>query len=50
MEEQKKQPENEPVTGRKIADDQIPDNVEEVATAADIEAFMRDRRKARMEK
>ncbi len=30
--------------------DQIPDDVEEVATAEDIEAFMRERRKAREEK
>ena len=50
MEEEKKAPETQDITGRKIADDQIPDNVEEVATAADIEAFMRDRRKARQEK
>lgn len=49
-EEEKKEivPEKNPV--HKIADDQLPDNVEEVATAADIEAFMRDRRKARLEK
>ncbi len=30
--------------------DSIPDDVEEAATAEDLEAFMRDRRKARMEK
>ena len=43
-EERKEQePERRPV-------DQIPDDVEEVATAEDVEAFMRERRKAREEK
>jgi len=43
MEENDKELEKKPV-------DQIPDDVEEVATSEDIEAFMRERRKAREEK
>ncbi len=41
-------PEEKPLTPGTA--DPIPDNVEEAATAADIEAFMRERRKARLEK
>ena len=43
MEEKDKELEKKPV-------DQIPDDVEEVATSEDIEAFMRERRKKREEK
>ena len=50
MEEEKKNIPSEEKPINPTPADQIPDNVEEVASAADIEAFMRERRKARMEK